>query len=158
MFSVLQSSISFSVWQQPLSQFFVFSWESLYTYIFSAAEKDLGRRWRLWGIFQLLKKVHLLLAAKHSYFFGMNVCSSSLSCFHIFAKSHKHQFSKAHWLRTVVGRRLEVEHVISCFLFWGFQDVAVKVNEKDFIDSGEILVTAIFSPHFCMKTCDGLQP
>lgn len=155
---MLQSSISFSVWQQSLSQFFVFSWESLYTYIFSAAEKDLGRRWRLWGIFQLLKKVHLLLAAKHSYFFGMNVCSSSLSCFHIFAKSHKHQLSKAHWLRTVVGRRLEVEHVISCFLFWGFQDVAVKVNEKDFIDSGEILVTAIFSPHFCMKICDGLQP
>lgn len=37
---------------------------------------------------------------------------------------------------------------MSCFLFWASQDVAVKINEKDFSDSGEILLTAIFSPHF----------
>lgn len=76
------------------------------------------------------------------------LCSSSLSCFPIFAKSHKNQFSKAYCLRTVLRHRLEAERVVSCFLFWGFQDVAVKVNEKDFSDSREILLTAIFSPHF----------
>lgn len=44
--------------------------------------------------------------------------------------------------------RLQVEHVIIYFPFWGFQDVAVKVNEKDFSGSGEILIRAIFFPHF----------
>lgn len=38
--------------------------------------------------------------------------------------------------------------MISCFLFWGFQYVAVKVDEKDFSDSGEILLTALFSSFF----------
>lgn len=154
-------SIGISVWQHPLSLLFVFTWGNLYTQVFSAAE-DLGSRWRLWGIFQLLKKVHFLFAAKHSCFFGMNVCSSSLSCFPIFAKSHKHQFSKAYGLRTVVRHRLEGERVISCFFFWGFQDVAVKVNEKNFSDSGEISLsswrTHKYHWEFCTKIWEGLQP
>jgi len=48
--------------------------------------------------------------------------------------------------------------VISCFLFWGFQDVAVKVNEKDFSDSGEILLTAMFSPLFLYEAVLWFNP
>lgn len=69
---------------------------------FSCSEKHLGRGQRLQGISQLLKKVHLLVAAKHSYFFGMNICSSSCSYLPTSARSHRHQFSKACWLRAVV--------------------------------------------------------
>lgn len=133
-----------------MTLFFVFSWGNLYTSGFFFCRKGFEQRVKIVRntYFNWKRKVHFPFPAKNSYAFGLNVCSSLLPCFPIFAKSHKHQFSKTRWLGTVVRHRLQAGHVISCFPFWGFQDVAVKVNEKNFSDSGEILIRAIFSPHF----------